>query len=103
MFFDVEKEIDDKRYILLMFALQSSETEHAVRVAQFLIAASDTLGEEIGRDDLLSMYYLGLISLITQGEGYATGADDEVVSISHVGLAALISAAPRHLDRVIAN
>jgi hypothetical protein len=101
MFFDVEKEIDDRRYILLMLALQSSGA--GVRVAQFLIFASELLGTELERDDLLSMYYLHLIDLIPRGEGYARGADDEIVDISHVGLAALINGAPIYLDRITTN
>jgi hypothetical protein len=101
MFFDVEKEIDDKRYLLLMLALQSSGA--GVRVAQFLIFASKLLGTELERDDLLSMYYLHLIDLIPKGEGYARAADDEIVDISHVGLAALINGAPIYLDRITTN
>jgi hypothetical protein len=102
MFFDVEKEIDDKRYILLMLALQSSGRGETVRVAQFLIFASDILGSVIERDDLLSMHYLNLIDLIAD-EGYAKGEDLDIVNISHVGLAALINGAPIYLDRITTN
>jgi hypothetical protein len=103
MFFDVEKEIDDKRYILMMLSLQSSEDEEPMPVAQLLSFAAEILGADIERDDLLSIYYLRLIHLTPQGEGYANGADDELVNISHVGLAALINGAPLFLDRITTN
>jgi hypothetical protein len=103
MFFDVEKEIDDKRYILMMLSLQSSEAEEPMPVAQLLSFAAEILGADIERDDLLSIYYLRLIHLTPQGEGYANGADDEFVNISHVGLAALINGAPLFLDRITTN
>jgi hypothetical protein len=87
MFFDVEKEIDDKRYIILLLALQASDAPTPVRVAQFLIL-SDALAADIERDDLLALFYQRLIDLTPLAdEKYATGADDEEVSISRVGLA----------------
>jgi|ERR1700730_3961868 hypothetical protein len=103
MFFDVDKEIDDKRYILLMFALQASESQDPVSVAQFSIIASQTVGSDIERDDLLALHYQGLLDLIPPEQRYATAADDEQVNISRVGLAVLINGAPRYLDRIIAN
>jgi hypothetical protein len=102
MFFDVDKEIDDKRYVVLMLALQASEAQNSITVAQFLIMCG-TLGVDLQRDDLLSLYYLRLIDLMGTREKYPTGADDEEVSISRVGLAVLINAAPHYLDRVVAN
>src|SRR6185312_2516864 len=103
MFFGVDKEIDDKRYMLLMFALQASQSEEPVSVAQFLLIASQTVGTEIERDDLLSLYYQRLINLIVQNKMYAEASEDEYVRISYTGLAILINAAPRHLDRIIPN
>ena len=100
MFFDVDKEINDRRYIILMLALQASETEDPVTVAQFLVMAK-TLVADVERDDLLSLYYSRLINLYS--ERYPKAEDDEEVEISRVGLAVLINVAPRHLDRIIAN
>ncbi len=99
MFFDVDKEIDDKRYIILMLALQASEAQDPVRVAQFLIM-SEALGAGIERDDLLSLYYQRLIDLIPPAEKYATGADDDEINISNVGLAVLINGALRYLAQI---
>jgi hypothetical protein len=102
MFFDLDKEIDDKRYILLMLALQASEAENGVTVRQFLVM-SETLGVVIDRDDVLSLYYLRLITLFSSTQKFPEGEDDEEVNISRVGLAVLINGAPRYLDRVVAN
>jgi hypothetical protein len=102
MFFDVDKEIDDRRYIFLMLALQGSEAEDPMYVAQFLLA-SESLGIECERDDLLAMYYQRLIDLSSKRDMYATAADDEIVNISRTGLAVLINAAPRRLDSVTTN
>jgi hypothetical protein len=35
MLFDIDKEIDERRYILLMFALQASESKERVSVGKF--------------------------------------------------------------------
>ena len=65
---------------------------------------SETLGVDIERDDLLSLYHQDLINLTPDAEGHKTGADDEQIGIKRtVGLAVLINGAPRYLDRVIAN
>jgi hypothetical protein len=102
MFFDIDKEIDDRRYVLLMLALQASETNEPVTVGQFLIM-SETLGVSVDRDDVLSLYYLRLIDLISPTQTLPAGEDNEEVSISRVGLAVLINAAPQYLDRIVAN
>jgi hypothetical protein len=102
MFFDIDKEIDDRRYVLLMLALQASETDEPVTVGQFLIM-SETLGVSVDRDDVLSLYYLRLIDLIPPTQTLPEGEDNEEVSISRVGLAVLINAAPQYLDRIVAN
>jgi hypothetical protein len=102
MFFDVANEMDDKRYVLLMLALQASEASNPVSVAEFLINASAIAGSEVDREDLLAMYYQRLIDLASS-ERHPSAADDEQVEISRVGLAVLINAAPRYLDHIIAN
>ena len=102
MLFDVEEEIDERRYLLLMFALQASEASEWVKVSQYRGIASEILGSDVDPDELLALHYLGLIKLITEnGKTFVEASSEEYVDIKNKGLAVLINAAPRFLDQVI--
>src|ERR1700680_2718343 len=102
MLFDIDKEIDERRYLLLMFALQASEALEQIKVSWFRGIASESLGSDVEADELLALYYLGLIRLVPEeGKRYVEASSEEYVGIEHKGLAVLINAAPRLLDRVI--
>jgi hypothetical protein len=108
MFFDVENEIDERRYLLLMFALQTSEDPYFVSIGEIRAVAAECLGSPVEHDELFSLYHLGLIQLLPgQGrEGSSPDAvlkltDDDTLDITRKGLAVLINAAPRLLDQIM--
>jgi hypothetical protein len=102
MLFDVDKEIDERRYLLLMFALQASESSDWVTVDHVLAIATDSLKSPVESEELLSLYYMGLIKLFPEeGKTIIEGSGNEVVDIENKGVAVLVNAASKFLDQVI--
>jgi hypothetical protein len=104
MLFDIDGEINERRYLLLMFGLQASEAKEWVSASRFIEIASLSLGSEVDSDELLSLYYLGLIRLLPEeGKTLIEASSNEFVGIENKGVAVLINAAPRFLDQIITN
>jgi hypothetical protein len=103
MLFDIDKEIDERRYLLLMFALQASEAIEFINVARFRGIASESLGEDIDPEELVALHFMRIIRLVPSSHKHPEGAGDEFVEITNQGLAVLINAAPKYLDQVITS
>jgi hypothetical protein len=109
MYFDLDKEVDERRYLILMFALLASEGENFLTFRQVRHLSSESVGSKVDLDEMLSLYNLGLLRVyradmeIMQERGGSEPGDMETVEITNKGLAVLINAAPWLLDRVIAK
>jgi hypothetical protein len=105
MFFDVDTDLDELRYLILMFALEASEQPTYTTVKTFRQEIAASVGVNIQRDDLLSLYHLDLIKLWNQNDQelptQLNATDDGLIELSLKGMAVLVNASNKYLDVVV--
>jgi hypothetical protein len=105
MFFDIENEFDERRFLILMYLLNGSSGENAdyINIALFQESLWSTVKVELPLDDLTSLYFQGLVRFWNR-EGEPTHPNDvnnsDYVGLTFAGMAVLINAAGRYLDDI---
>jgi hypothetical protein len=108
MFFDIESDFDEERFLILMFVLNASRGEGSsgMNVGVFRRTIASTVSMEVSIDDILSLYYLGLLSLWQSNGDSISGrdaTDNDILGLTFKGMAVLINSANRYLDGVVST
>jgi len=97
VFFDIANDVDERLYAQLMIALDASDWART-KVSDYKDVLEKILQDKVDWEELRSLHDRGLVDM----ESNLIPASARV-ELTKLGVAVLINAAPRMLDRVVAN